>query len=167
VSALPSLSQDRSPRGDTPQSIVKRNGVPPPFDANKIRSAIARAGKATGEFDDEEANRLPIEAIEVVAHRFAKQTPHIEPVQDIVEQALISADYFAAARAHVVYREKHDPLRRDRKTVVDIADSINEYLERTDWRVNANAEHRPQLVARRADSRSTGLGFIHARRGAP
>ena len=138
-SALPSLSHDRSPQGDTLQSIVKRNGVPAPFDGDKIRSAIARAGKAAGEFDDEEASRLAIEAIKVIAHRFAKQTPHIEQMQVIVEQVLISADHFATARAYIVYREKRDQSRRDRKTVVDVADSINEYLDRTDWRVNANA----------------------------
>ena len=30
-------------------------------------------------------------------------------------------------------------LRQDRKTVVDVSSSVNEYLERADWRINANA----------------------------
>ena len=43
------------------------------------------------------------------------------------------------ARAYIVYREQHTRLRADRKTLVDVAASINEYLEQQDWRVNANA----------------------------
>jgi ribonucleoside-triphosphate reductase len=122
-----------------PHSIVKRGGVPAPFDSSKIRSAIARAGSATGEFDGEEADRLAIQAVKVVAHRFADAAPHIEQVQDIVEQVLLAADHVGTARAYIVYREKRGQARQDRNTVVDVAASINEYLNRTDWRVNANA----------------------------
>ena len=39
----------------------------------------------------------------------------------------------------VVYREQHHSLRRDRKSLVDVEASMNEYLEQRDWRVNANA----------------------------
>lgn len=122
-----------------PQSIVKRSSALVPFDGGKIRSAIARAGHAIGEFDDKEAGRLADLVVKVIAHRFADGTPAIEEVQDIVEQVLIAADHFATARAYIVYREKRQQLRDDRKTVVDVAASINEYLDRTDWRVNANA----------------------------
>ena len=52
---------------------------------------------------------------------------------------LIAADHVATARAYIVYREQHKRLRADRRTVVDVAASMNEYLERRDWRVNANA----------------------------
>ena len=134
-----SLSHDHSPQDTSPSSIVKRSGMLASFDGDKIRSAIARAGKATGEFDADDADRLAIQAIKVVAHRFAGKMPHIEEVQDVVEQVLISADHFATARAYIVYREKRQQLRNDRRTMVDVSASINEYLDRTDWRVNANA----------------------------
>ncbi|UFW88436.1 ribonucleoside triphosphate reductase [Bradyrhizobium barranii] len=133
------LAQSNSLQAALPSSIVKREGGTFVFDASKIRSAIARAGRATGEFDDEAAGRLTRETIKVIAHRFAGATPKIEEVQDIVERVLIAADYFATARAYIVYREKRGQARQDHKTMVDVAASINEYLERTDWRVNANA----------------------------
>src|SRR5450756_2765865 len=41
--------------------------------------------------------------------------------------------------AYIVYREQHKRLRADRKTLMDVAASVNEYLEQQDWRVNANA----------------------------
>ncbi|MFC7335406.1 ribonucleoside triphosphate reductase [Rhodocista pekingensis] len=122
-----------------PQSVIKRSGEVSAFNGDKIRSAIERAGKATGEFDGAEAHLLAIQAIKVIGHRFHTEAPHIEQIQDVVEQVLISANHFATARAYIVYREQRARLRRDRKTVVDVETSINEYLNRADWRVNANA----------------------------
>ncbi len=122
-----------------PSSVLKRSGSAAPFDADKIRSAIERAGKATGAFDAAEAQLLAIQALKVVAHRFHDRVPHIEQIQDIVEQVLISANHFTTARAYIVYREQRSRLRSDQRTLVDVASSINEYLDRADWRVNANA----------------------------
>ncbi|WP_321342930.1 ribonucleoside triphosphate reductase [Breoghania sp.] len=122
-----------------PSQIIKRSGARAPFDAERILSAIARAGQATGEFGEADARRLCEAAIKVVAHRHGGDVPTIEQIQDIVEQVLISTDYPATARAYIVYREKRGQARQDRKTVVDVTSSINEYLERTDWRVSANA----------------------------
>ena len=122
-----------------PSSILKRSGATVPFDGEKIRSAIERAGKATGAFDSAEAQLLTIQALKVIAHRFHDRSPHIEQIQDVVEQVLISANHFSTARAYIVYREQRSRLRRDQRTIVDVASSINEYLDRADWRVNANA----------------------------
>lgn len=120
-------------------SVAKRNGTVVPFDGRKIQAAIARAGEATGEFDAAAAEGLTADVIKVLSHRYAGQTPQIEQIQDVVEQALISADHIKAARAYIVYREQHARLRQDKATVVDVAASINEYLDHADWRINANA----------------------------
>ncbi len=122
-----------------PNFVIKRDGETVPFDGLRIQSAIERAGKATGEFDATEAHLLAIQAIKVLTHRFRDKAPHLEQIQDVVEQSLISANHFKTARAYIVYREQRARLRRDRKNVVDVVSSINEYLERIDWRVNANA----------------------------
>ncbi len=122
-----------------PCSVIKRSHATVPFDGEKIRSAIERAGKASGAFDAEEAQLLTIQALKVIAHRFHNRSPHIEQIQDVVEQVLISANHFTTARAYIVYREQRSRLRRDQRTLVDVASSINEYLDRADWRVNANA----------------------------
>ncbi|HTG97939.1 MAG TPA: ribonucleoside triphosphate reductase, partial [Burkholderiales bacterium] len=115
--------------------VLKRDGRPAAFDAGKIRSAIARAGAATGEFGEDAAARLTAQVVE----RLARRTPSIEDIQDLVERGLIGAGYVATARAYIVYRESHKRLRDDRRAMVDVAASMNEYLERQDWRVNANA----------------------------
>ncbi|MGE4265418.1 MAG: ribonucleoside triphosphate reductase [Desulfovibrio sp.] len=122
-----------------PAQVRKRNGETIVFDAGKIRSAIQRAGAATGEFDGDEARLITAQVVKVLSHRFGGRLPDIENIQDAVEQALISANHFKTMRAYSVYREQRAKLRQDRKTVVDVAASVNEYLDRQDWRVNANA----------------------------
>lgn len=122
-----------------PASIIKRNGALADFDQNKITAAIEKAGVATAEFGVKEAVRLSEQVCTVVAHRFDGAAPSVEEVQDIVEQTLVMANHFETARAYIVYREKRRQVRRDRETYVDVTSSVNEYLSRVDWRVNANA----------------------------
>ena len=122
-----------------PLDVTKRDGTRAPFDLARIESAIARAGAATGEFDAAEAARLADAVGRVLAHRFAGGAPEIEAIQDTVEQSLAAGGWFQTARAYIVYRDRHARLRADRKTLVDVAASVDEYLEQKDWRVNANA----------------------------
>jgi ribonucleoside-triphosphate reductase len=123
-----------------PTRVLKRDGAQAAFDAGKIRSAIERAGRASGEFGKEGAERLTSQVIKVLSHRFHNgRLPDIEAIQDLVEQTLIAADHFETARAYIRYREQHRKLRSDHRTLVDAAASIDEYLDRSDWRVAANA----------------------------
>jgi len=122
-----------------PREIVKRDGRRVAFDAAKIRSALLRAGQASGEFGEAEADLLTAQAVKVLAHSFRHAAPDIERIQDVVEQSLIAANHLATARAYIAYRDSHRKLREDRRTLVDVEASINEYLSRQDWRVNANA----------------------------
>ncbi len=122
-----------------PAAVIQRNGQSAVFDAARIRSALQRAGTASGEYGADEAALLAAQAVKVLAHRFAGQSPQIEQIQDVVEQALIAANHLATARAYMAYRQQHATLRADRETLVHVESSINEYLTRADWRVNANA----------------------------
>ena len=122
-----------------PAAIIKREGERVAFDAEKIRSAIERAGLASGEFDALEAQLLTAQAVKVLLHRFGGGAVDIEQIQDVAEQVLISANHLETARAYIVYREQRARARTDLKTVVNVETSMNEYLDRADWRVNANA----------------------------
>ncbi len=122
-----------------PRDVIQRDGARAAFDAQRIASAIARAGSATGEFGQAEAQLLTAQTTKVLAHRFHDAAPTIEQIQDVVEQTLIAANHLQTARAYMAYRQRHATLRADRQTLVDVESSINEYLTRADWRVNANA----------------------------
>ncbi len=119
--------------------VTKRDGTLAPFDSSKIYNAILKAGTSTGEFSDQEAWLLTAKVLKVMEHKFSESLPTIEQIQDIVEQVLISDNYFNTAKAYILYRDQRNRMRSDRKIMVDVESSINEYLERLDWRVNANA----------------------------
>ncbi len=122
-----------------PREVVVRSGQRVPFDAERIHAALASAGQASGEYGAEEAALLTAQVTKVLIHRFHGEAPTIEQIQDVAEQTLIAANHLATARAYIVYREQHATLRADKQTLVDVETSINEYLTRADWRVNANA----------------------------
>lgn len=120
--------------------VIKRDGEKHAFDASKIAVAIAKAGEATNEFGQDEAWLLTRQVIKVLKHKFAFGViPAIEQIQDVVEQVLISSNYYKTARAYIIYRERREKMRHDKHAAVDAISSINEYLDRSDWRVNANA----------------------------
>jgi len=118
-----------------PVSLRKRDGRLVAFELDKIGAAIEAAGLATGEFEQATAQALAAQ----VLVRLPQRVVEVEQAQDAVERVLMEAGYYDTARAYIVYRERHGRLRRDRKSLVDVASSMNEYLSREDWRVRANA----------------------------
>ncbi|ROL70203.1 ribonucleoside triphosphate reductase [Pseudomonas chlororaphis] len=116
--------------------LHKRDGSLVPFNAEKIRHALIAAGTATGEYRTTEVDLL---LGAVLARLRGIEHLDVEQIQDSVERVLMDAGHFLSMRAYIVYREQHGRLRRDRKTMVEVATSMNEYLDREDWRVQANA----------------------------
>jgi len=118
-------------------SIKKRNGVIVPFRSDKITTAIARAGEATGEFDEEAAQRLTLRVLNLAQLALPGGIPSVEQVQDIVEEVLLSSQYRRTAKAYIIYREQHARIRE----IVSRADVdlIDRYLDRADWQVNENS----------------------------
>ncbi len=127
------------PQSHTPTQVQKRDGSIASFDLGRIRSAIERAGKATGEFGELEAELLTAQVLKVLSYRHSDGPSNIEIIQDVVEQVLISSNHIHTARAYIAYREQHARLRDERKVMVDVGKTIDEYLDREDWRINANA----------------------------
>ncbi|MBS4772544.1 MAG: ribonucleoside triphosphate reductase [Proteobacteria bacterium] len=121
------------------ESVTKRDGTLAPFDSNRIYNAILKAGTTTGEFSEQESWLLTAQVLKVLKYKFAESLPSIEQIQDIVEQVLISANYFVTAKAYILYRDQRNRMRADHKVMVDVESSINEYLEKLDWRINENA----------------------------
>ncbi len=122
-----------------PQRIIKRDGAEVPFDARRITVALAKAGRATGDFGEDEAQLLTQRTLKVLRHRFVGSAPTVEQVQDVVEQMLVDANHTRTFRAYATYRDQRHRLRQDRRTLVDVASSVEEYVDRADWRVQANA----------------------------
>lgn len=118
-------------------AIKKRNQQLVPFEAGKITAAIAKAGKATGEFDEIEAKRLTIRVLNLAHNFYSHRIPEVEEIQDLVEEVLISSPYKKTAKAYILYRDRQARLRE----MVEQADIqlIDNYLDRLDWQVEENS----------------------------
>jgi len=117
--------------------IRKRDGRLVKFNAEKITNAIARAGAATGEFDDKAARKLTIRVLNLAEKLYNGNIITVEDAQDIVEEVLLDSPYRKTARAYIIYREQHARLREiTQKMEVDLVD---QYLKKKDWKINENS----------------------------
>jgi len=119
------------------RQIKKRNGRIVPFNEKKIITAIAKAGRATGEFDLKEANKLAEKVIARAERVIREPIPQVEQIQDIVENVLLGSKFKKTAKAYILYRDQHKQLR-------EIVSSFNnglveKYLYKTDWQVRENS----------------------------
>jgi len=117
--------------------IEKRDGTIESFEAEKITNAIAKAGKATGEFDEKVVKKLTIKVLNLATQVIGEEPPTVEEIQDIVEEVLLSSPYRKTAKAYIIYREQHARIREitDKASVA----LVDQYLNKTDWRVNENS----------------------------
>ena len=80
--------------------------------------------------------------VRLVTERLEKRnqpTINIEIVQDEVEFVLMGLGYFKAAKSYITYRNMRDAQRNLSLGNINAESSVEEYLSRADWRVNANA----------------------------
>lgn len=119
------------------KNIIKRDGRIVPFDSEKITIAISKAGKATGEFDYATAKRLTIKVLLLAEELIHDRNPHVEEIQDIVEEILLSSPYRKTAKAYIIYRDQHARMREiARQGGLELVDS---YLSKVDWRIRENS----------------------------
>jgi ribonucleoside-triphosphate reductase len=57
----------------------------------------------------------------------------------MVEKVLIKEGHDTVAKAYIIYRQKRAESRASKKIVVEVGQTMDEYLNQTDWRVNANS----------------------------
>lgn len=120
-------------------TVEKRNGEQVPFDLNKIVRAIHAALKSSNSGDHAAAFAVGQDVASQLEEVFANRVPRVEEIQDMVEEMLIKYDYSAAAKAYILYRAQRKAARADKEVVVAVDKTISEYLNKLDWRVNANS----------------------------
>ena len=126
------------------KNVVKRSGEIKPYDSDKITAAIGKAIEAVEKKPNlEKARQLTKEVEkklkEMMSLRHEHSIPAIEEIQDIVENVLISNKEVAVAKAYILYRARHDAIRDAKSLMLDINDTMDGYLNQSDWRVNENA----------------------------
>ncbi len=121
--------------------IRKRDGSIVPFNKKRITLAIEKAMQATGEPNAEKAQELSDEVSLILFRLFFRKgsIPHVEEIQDIVEQVLMENGLPAVAKAYILYREKRRASRELGLALVSGTDLIEKYLQKEDWRVKENS----------------------------
>ena len=118
--------------------IQKRNGAIVDFDTNKIVSAIESAAKSVDLQSDQAFGELTQRVLKELKDK-KDQIPHVEEIQDTVEKILIESGLAEIAKSYILYRQARRQQRQSRNVVVEVGRTIDEYLQRKDWRVNANS----------------------------
>ncbi len=120
--------------------VKKRNGRVVDFNQDKITSAIWAAAQAVGGTDKELAKVLSDKVVSVLEEKFGGVTvPTVEQIQDIVEKVLVESGHYKTAKAYILYRKQHEKIRETKTLLLDVNNTIGEYLNQTDWRVKENA----------------------------
>ena len=119
--------------------VIKRNGEYKPLETFKIQDAIEKSFKSVSIAFDESVFE------NVLLGLATKETWSVEEIQDIIEQILFDKKYFEVMRSFMLFRHTRKLQREhlhglnEDTTYVDSTQTIEEYIEQTDWRINANA----------------------------
>ncbi|WP_457597096.1 ribonucleoside triphosphate reductase [Hydrogenimonas sp.] len=121
------------------KEIIKRDGSKEPFAPYKIEDAIKAAFKSQNRPYD------PGIYFNVLRNLERRRSAAVEEIQDMIEQELFHARHFDVMRAFIVYRNTHKMQREhvyglnEDTTYVDTTETVEEYIFKTDWRINANS----------------------------
>ena len=117
--------------------VVKRNGDLANFKTEKIEQAIFKAMRAAGAPDRQAARELTGRVLERLAGE-QTATPHVERIQDAVEEVIYRYGSFELLKTYMLYRKKHEEIRQSKELFTNL-DVIDDYLGLEDWRVKESA----------------------------
>ena len=103
--------------------VRKRDGRVVLFEPAKIEDAVGKAFAATGAAAHDAPRQVTERVVQGLEERFASATPDVEDVQDAVEEALMGLGYAAAAKAYILYRQKHTEVR-EAKSLLGVRDEL-------------------------------------------
>ena len=120
--------------------VIKRDNSIVDFNLSKIKDAMSLAFQSQQKPCHPDV--LDLLALKVTADFSSKvkdELVNVEDIQDSVESVLIQAGYADVAKAYILYRRQREKLRNMKNTFLDYRDTVNKYLNVTDWRVKENS----------------------------
>lgn len=119
------------------EKIYKRDGKLVEFMAHKIEDAIKKAYQSVHQTYNPKIFQRVVEEIK------QKSLNSVEKIQDSIERAFFAEGEFEVMKSFMNYRFLHKMQREgeleERTTFVDCTQSVEEYINGTDWRIKANA----------------------------
>ncbi|MBI2624844.1 MAG: ribonucleoside-triphosphate reductase [Candidatus Nealsonbacteria bacterium] len=101
------------------KNVTKRDGRLVPFDQARITEAIKKAIQASQEGNlEKDPERISDKVVQVLIKKYpSTHSPHIEEIQDMVEETLILLDFPKTAKSYILYRNQRAQLREKGKIV--------------------------------------------------
>jgi ribonucleoside-triphosphate reductase len=125
--------------------IRKRDGRVVKFEQKKITKVILAAMTSVSEGSKTDAKKVSNAVMKEIEKKFDGKKvgskhgiPTVENVQDIVERQLILHKFADTAKSYILYRDLHSRMRNI-NNIFDVGAMIQTYLDRRDWRVNADS----------------------------
>ncbi|HHO65868.1 MAG TPA: ribonucleoside triphosphate reductase [Epsilonproteobacteria bacterium] len=121
------------------KTIVKRDGSSQKFVPFKIEDAIKKAFESEVKIYDKRVFAALMESIK------NRDEISVEEVQDSIEKVLYSYQHFEVMKSFMLYRHMHKIQREqilglnEDTTYINSTQTIKEYIDKSDWRVNANS----------------------------
>ncbi|MBS3148104.1 adenosylcobalamin-dependent ribonucleoside-diphosphate reductase [Candidatus Woesearchaeota archaeon] len=104
--------------------VRKRDGRLEQFQPEKIKAAIEKTFLALKRKDAKSAAKATEQVLKEIDKYFTHNViPTVEDIQDIVEETLLKNKFADAAKAFILYREKHKELR-EFKTFLGVRDEL-------------------------------------------
>ncbi len=124
------------------ETVIKRDGSIVPFDRQRVENAVYAAARAVGNGEGRPwAEMISWAVVGLVKERFAQtdMPPHVEQIQDVVEEVLVKSGNPKVAKAYILYRQQRAQTRATQEMLLDTEKLVEDYLQRVDWRVNENS----------------------------
>ena len=119
--------------------VQKRNGAIVDFDLQKIQDALAKASRHHDVSLPKETNDTLIDCIyKRIEKSFLDEIPNTTDIQLIVEDELRRAELDELRSVYKNYRNTKIE-KKGRDVTVEVKKTIEEYLAKADWRINANS----------------------------
>jgi ribonucleoside-triphosphate reductase (formate) len=120
--------------------IRKRDGSIALFDQQQITESIFSAAKSLGGDDRKLAERLGTEVVEFLESKFESPTIiTVEEIMDAAEKVLMDSGHSSTAKAFILQRQHKTKLQKVSSTLLDVNNTMKEYLDQASWRVKENA----------------------------
>lgn len=122
--------------------VIKRDGTQVSFDRTRIENAVYAAARAVGNGEGRPwAEMISWAVTGMLQERFAAREtpPHVEEIQDVVEEVLVKSGNPQVAKAYILYRQQRAVARATERMLLDSEKLVEDYLQRADWRVNENS----------------------------
>ncbi len=120
--------------------VIKRDGQFASFDLMKISKAITRAFESQNkQYHPQTIDFLSLKVTADFEPKILDGHISVEDIQDSVENVLIKSDYADVAKAFILYRKQHEKMRNMKSTILDFKETVDSYLNVTDWRVKENS----------------------------